>query len=216
MPAVHQLRDRGADIRIVFLEANDDVLVRRFDDTRRRHPLDGTGHGVLDAISRERALLDPVRFEADLVVDTSDLNVHQLRARVTDAFADEARDNPMRTTVMSFGYKHGVPSDADLVFDCRFLPNPHWDPGLRPMSGLDPEVRDFVLGKKETAEFVDRLIPLLETLHPAYVGEGKSYLTIAMGCTGGRHRSVALAEEVARLLRATGHELRTRHRDLER
>lgn len=216
MPAVRQLRDVGAHVRIVFLDAADDVLVRRYDDTRRRHPLDSEDGGVVGAVGRERALLEPVRFEADLVVDTSNLNVHELRARIVEAFADAERDGPMRTTVMSFGYKHGVPSDADLVFDCRFLPNPHWDPAMRPMSGLDAPVGEYVLGQPATQDFLGHLMPLLDTLLPAYVREGKSYLTIAMGCTGGRHRSVAVAEEVADRLRVSGHELRTRHRDLER
>lgn len=151
-----------------------------------------------------------------MVIDTGDLIVHELKARIVDAFTDVDRDRLMRTTVMSFGYKHGVPRDADLVFDCRFLPNPHWVAELRPKTGLDDPVREYVLEKPATTEFMERLMPLLDTLLPSYVNEGKAYLTIAMGCTGGRHRSVALAEEVSGLLRARGHEIRTRHRDIDR
>ena len=212
VPAITELRDSGARVRVIFLDASSDVLIRRYDDTRRRHPLDGANETVLEAIEGERALLEPVRFEADMVIDTGDLIVHELKARIVDAFTDVDRDRLMRTTVMSFGYKHGVPRDADLVFDCRFLPNPHWVAELRPKTGLD----DPVLEKPATTEFMERLMPLLDTLLPSYVNEGKAYLTIAMGCTGGRHRSVALAEEVSGLLRARGHEIRTRHRDIDR
>ncbi len=216
VPAITELRDSGARVRVIFLDAPTDVLIRRYDDTRRRHPLDGANQTVLEAIEGERALLEPVRFEADMVIDTGDLIVHELKARIVDAFTDVDRDRLMRTTVMSFGYKHGVPRDADLVFDCRFLPNPHWVAELRPKTGLDDPVRDYVLGKQATADFIEHLMPLLDTLLPSYVAEGKAYLTLAMGCTGGRHRSVALAEEVSRLLRARDHEIRTRHRDIDR
>ena len=216
VPAITELRDSGARVRVIFLDASSDVLIRRYDDTRRRHPLDGANETVLEAIEGERALLEPVRFEADMVIDTGDLIVHELKARIVDAFTDVDRDRLMRTTVMSFGYKHGVPRDADLVFDCRFLPNPHWVAELRPKTGLDDPVREYVLEKPATTELMERLMPLLDTLLPSYVNEGKAYLTIAMGCTGGRHRSVALAEEVSGLLRARGHEIRTRHRDIDR
>jgi RNase adapter protein RapZ len=214
VPALSELRDSGARVRIIFLDAPTDVLIRRYDDTRRRHPLDGATETVIDAIEDERALLEPVRFEADMVIDTGDLIVHELKARIVDAFTEVDRDRLMRTTVMSFGYKHGVPRDADLVFDCRFLPNPHWVPELRPKTGLDDPVRDYVLGEPATADFLEHLMPLLDSLLPAYVGEGKAYLTIALGCTGGRHRSVALSEQVSRLLKERGHEMRTRHRDI--
>lgn len=216
MPALRSLRETGSRLRIIFLDAPTDVLIRRFDDTRRPHPLSDDSAGVIEAIEDERALLDPVRFEADMVIDTGDLIVHDLKARIVEAFTDVDRERLMQTTVMSFGYKHGVPRDADLVFDCRFLPNPHWESELRPKTGLDDAVRQYVMGRSATKEFLDHLMPLLDTLLPAYVSEGKAYLTVAMGCTGGRHRSVALAEEVGSLLRGRGHEIRTRHRDLDR
>jgi len=215
MPALDELRESGAVVRIVFLEARDDVLLRRYDDTRRRHPLGDSG-SVLDAIAAERALLDPVKAEADLVIDTTEMTVHDLKAEVVSWFKDPDSDGLMRTTVMSFGYKHGAPAEADLVFDCRFLPNPHWVAELRPKSGLDDLVRGYVLNKPSTMEFLQRLLPLIDMLLPAYAREGKSYLTVAMGCTGGRHRSVALAEELGRLIRARGFNLRVRHRDIDR
>lgn len=216
VPALEQLRLTGSRVRIVFLDAPTDILVRRYDDTRRPHPLDVDTAGVIEAIEGERLLLAPVKTEADVVIDTGDLTVHDLRSRIVELFNDIETDGLMRTSVMSFGYKHGVPRDADLVFDCRFLPNPHWVAELRPKSGLDEQVRDYVLEKQATTEFIGRLMPLLETLLPAYVREGKSYLTIAMGCTGGRHRSVALAEELGRLLGARGFDLSVRHRDIDR
>jgi UPF0042 nucleotide-binding protein len=195
----------------MFLEAADDVLVRRFEDTRRRHPFEDED-GLVPAIRRERQALEPLRSVADVVVDTTDLNVHQLRERVESLFGDTERGG-LQTAVVSFGYKHGLPLDVDLVLDCRFLPNPHWVEELRPHTGRDAAVRDYVLRFPESAEFLERLDALLELLLPAYVAEGKSYLTIAMGCTGGHHRSVVMAEEVARLLRARGFEPRVTHRD---
>jgi len=208
------LRSSAQRVRVVFLEASDDVLVRRFEDTRRRHPFEDEG-GLIEAIRRERQALDPLKGEADVVVDTSDLNVHQFRERMESLFGD-TESAGLQTAVMSFGYKHGLPLDVDLVLDCRFLPNPHWVEELRPHTGRDPQVRDYVMRFPETAEFLERLDALLELLLPAYVAEGKSYLTIAMGCTGGHHRSVVIAEEVARLLRARGFEPRVTHRDIER
>ena len=208
------LRSTAERLRVVFLEATDDVLVRRFEDTRRRHPFEDE-QGLLAAIQRERAALEPLKAEADVVVDTSDLNVHQLRDRIEGLFGDKTGEG-LQTAVMSFGYKHGLPLDVDLVLDCRFLPNPHWVEELRPHSGRHPSVRDYVLRFPETGEFLQRLDPLLELLLPAYVAEGKSYLTIAMGCTGGHHRSVVMAEEVARLLRNRGFEPRVTHRDIDR
>jgi UPF0042 nucleotide-binding protein len=209
------LRSSAERVRVVFLEASDDVLVRRFEDTRRRHPFEADGGGLVDAIRRERQALDSLKGEADVVVDTSDLNVHQLRERIEALFGD-TENAGLQTAVVSFGYKHGLPLDVDLVLDCRFLPNPHWVEELRPHTGRDPQVRDYVLRFPETGEFLERLDSLLELLLPAYVAEGKSYLTIAMGCTGGHHRSVAMAEEVAKLLRARGFEPRVTHRDIER
>lgn len=236
--AVTQLREDNAAVRVVFLDAPTDVLVRRYDDTRRRHPLhtgdlpevpvseapasrrpsgaEPVAESVVDAIELERELLAEVRETADVVIDTGDLNVHELRDRVRDEFGAPGDEAQMRTAITSFGYKHGVPREADLVFDCRFLPNPHWVPELRPYTGLHGEVRDWVIGQPTTAAFLEHLMPLLNALLPAYRAEGKSYLTIALGCTGGRHRSVAIAEEVARLLADGGHDLHCRHRDIAR
>ncbi|WP_420443400.1 RNase adapter RapZ [Candidatus Poriferisodalis sp.] len=231
--AVTQLRERNASVRVVYLDAPTDVLVRRYDDTRRRHPLhtgdlpavtppenpsgaEPVADSVVDAIELERELLADVRETADVVIDTGDLNVHDLRDRVRDEFGTPGDDPQMRTAVMSFGYKHGVPREADLVFDCRFLPNPHWVPELRPYTGLHPGVREWVLGQPATGTFLEHLMPLLDALLPSYRTEGKSYLTIALGCTGGRHRSVAIAEEVTRLLADEGHDLHCRHRDIAR
>lgn len=212
--ALRQLEGDGWQVRVLFLEASDDVLVRRYESVRRPHPLQGDGR-VLDGIQRERVLVRELRGDPDLVVDTSTSNVHQLRDKIVAAFRP-GDDIGLRATVVSFGYKYGLPVDADLVLDCRFLPNPHWVEELRPHTGKDSDVRNYVLGFPETGEFLDRLDALLQLLLPAYVAEGKSYLTIAMGCTGGRHRSVVMAEEVAGLLRAEGFEPRVTHRDIER
>jgi UPF0042 nucleotide-binding protein len=209
------LRDAAERVRVLFLEASDEVLVRRFEDTRRRHPFEDEG-GLVTAIAKERAALEPLKGEADVVVDTGDLNVHQLRERIEALFASDTTEGGLQTAVMSFGYKHGLPLDVDLVLDCRFLPNPHWVEELRPHTGRDADVRNYVLRFPETGEFLDRLDNLLELLLPAYVAEGKSYLTIAMGCTGGHHRSVVMAEEVAALLRTRGFEPRVTHRDIDR
>jgi len=213
LPAIDDLRARGHRVRLVYLDAPQDVLVRRFEGTRRRHPI--PERQVAEAIADERRLLEPIRERADVVVDTAELNVNQLRQRVTDLFGDDFEPG-MRTSVVSFGYKHGLPLDADLVFDCRFLPNPHWVEALRPLSGLDAPVRDFVMGQEATPSFLDRVDDLVGTLLPAFVDEGKSYLTIALGCTGGRHRSVALAEELGQRLRARGSEAVVIHRDIAR
>lgn len=216
LPALSSLRRQGHRLRIVFLEAATDVLVRRYESTRRRHPLAGTDRSLAESIEVERELLASVRAEADVVIDTTDLNVHQLRTRIVDLFSVDAPSSGMQTTITSFGYKHGLPLDTDLVIDCRFLPNPHWVDELRPLTGLDEPVREYVLGQDLTAEFLDRVESLLALLVPAYVAEGKSYLTVAFGCTGGRHRSVAIAESVAEALRARGVGLRVAHRDIGR
>jgi UPF0042 nucleotide-binding protein len=209
------LRATNARVRVLFLDASDKVLVRRYTDTRRRHPL-GEGEGIIETIERERASLEPVKAEADVVVDTTDLNVHQLRDRIVALFGSELPGAGMQTTVLSFGYKHGLPLDADLVVDCRFLPNPHWVEELRPQTGQDPEVRGYVMRFPQTTEFLRRLDALLDLLLPSYVQEGKSYLTLALGCTGGRHRSVVIADEVAKLLRRRGFEASLVHRDVGR
>jgi UPF0042 nucleotide-binding protein len=213
LPAVDHLRASGHQVRIIYLDAPDHVLVRRFEGTRRRHPFGGSN--VEDAISDEREQLRALRDRADMVLDTGELNVNQLRARVTALFGDSS-EHRMQTSVVSFGYKHGVPMDADVVFDCRFLPNPHWQDDLRPLSGLDAPVREYVLAQPDTTALLDRLDSLWELVLPGYEAEGKSYLTIAFGCTGGRHRSVVVAEEVARRLSETGTELTVFHRDVER
>ncbi|HEX8769869.1 MAG TPA: RNase adapter RapZ [Acidimicrobiales bacterium] len=211
-PSLEQLRKTGARVRVLFLEASTEVLVRRYENTRRRHPLTDSER-VSDGIERERALLDPVKAEADVVVDTSDLNVHQLRDRLLELFAREA-ENALQTSVVSFGYKHGLPLDVDLVFDCRFLPNPHWVDELRPLTGLDKPVRDYVAAQPETGEFLTRLDDLFGMLLPAFLKEGKSYLSIGIGCTGGTHRSVVIAEELGNMLRERGFAPTIQHRDV--
>lgn len=205
----------GSRVRVLFLDARTDVLIRRYESTRRRHPA-GAGELLSGAIEQERTLLDGMRELADVVVDTSDLNVHELRERVDGLFGDPRDDPGMQVTVLSFGFKHGVPADVDLVLDCRFLPNPHWVPALRPQTGRDPAVRDYVLGQDLADAFLQRLDGLLDVVLPAYSAEGKAYLTIAFGCTGGRHRSVAIAEEVARRLRERGLAPGVAHRDVEK
>lgn len=216
LPALAELRAQGFRLRIAFLEASTDVLVRRYESTRRRHPLATADLTLAEAIEQERDVLQPVKAEAHVVIDTSDLNVHQLRSRMLDLFAADAPAGGMQTTITSFGYKHGLPLDTDLVIDCRFLPNPHWIEELRPHTGLDTDVRDYVLGQALSQAFLAQLEGLLGLLLPAYVAEGKSYLTVAFGCTGGRHRSVAIAEAVAASLRAQGADLRVTHRDIDR
>ncbi|MDQ6650715.1 MAG: RNase adapter RapZ [Actinomycetota bacterium] len=212
--ALDELDRRGVAARVLFLEAARDELVRRFENVRRPHPLQGEGR-LVDGIEREQSLLRDLRGEADLVVDTTGLNVHELRAKINAAFAD-ATEAGLRATVVSFGYKYGLPVDADLVADCRFLPNPHWVPELRPRTGQDPEVRDYVLSQPGAAEFLDQYAGLLRLLTAGYRREGKRYLTVALGCTGGKHRSVAMAEQVAARLRADGVDTQVVHRDLGR
>ncbi len=213
---IEALRADVSALTVVFLEASTDVLVRRYELTRRRHPLADDGTPLVEAIERERTLLAPTREAADLVVDTTELNPHQLRERVTGFFAEAGNDGSLRVLVSSFGFKHGLPLDADLVIDCRFLPNPNWVDELRPLSGLDQSIQEFVVGREVTGEFLDRLLALLDTLLPAYAEEGKSYLSLAFGCTGGRHRSVAVTEEVAVRLTERGWQPRVSHRDIDR
>lgn len=211
--AVSQLKAAGLPVRTLFLEASDEVLVRRFEGTRRRHPLGR--EGVTEAIALERERSEPIRAMADVTVDTSELNVNQLRERLMDLFVGDSGE-PMQISVLSFGFKHGVPLDVDNVFDVRFLPNPNWVEELKDLTGLDDPVKQYVLSQNEAAEFSSRIDDLLGFLLPYYVKEGKSYLTVAIGCTGGKHRSVALAEEVARLIRGRGYEPVVYHRDLSR
>lgn len=212
--AVDDLGVRGIDPRVVFLEANDDNLVRRFESVRRPHPLQGEGR-VTDGIARERELLLEVRGEADLVIDTSNLNVHELRAKIIGFFGDTGEPG-LRATIVSFGYKYGLPVDADLVVDCRFLPNPHWDPDLGPLTGKDEPVRSFVLGQPGAKEFVDAYMDVLGLLATGYEREGKHYVTLAVGCTGGKHRSVVVTDQLAGRLRDAGLDVQVVHRDLGR
>ncbi|HEY2176167.1 MAG TPA: RNase adapter RapZ [Mycobacteriales bacterium] len=199
---------------VLFLEARDDVLVRRFENVRRQHPLQGAGR-LIDGIEAERELLRGIAGEADLVIDTSVLNVHELRHKMESAFGSDATP-PLRATVLSFGYKYGLPVDADLVVDVRFLPNPHWIPELREMTGRDPEVRDYVLSQAGASEFLDLLHTLLQLVGAGYQREGKRYLTLAVGCTGGKHRSVAMAEQLAARLEQDEVHAEVVHRDLGR
>ena len=200
---------------MLFLDASTSELVRRYDATRRKHPLADDAEGLVESIELERDRLDPLRAGADLLIDTTGLNVHQLKERVVAAFA-EAGSTQMQVAVESFGFKHGLPLDADIVMDVRFLPNPHWDEALRPLTGHDPAVRDYVMDRPETQEFLESFDGMLRTVLPGYQAEGRSYLTIAVGCTGGRHRSVAIAEELAGRLRSRGVAVRTSHRDVAR
>ena len=213
-PMLESLEAARHRVRVLFLDAPDEVLVRRFEGTRRRHPL--ASSGVEASIADERRLLEPLRVRADIVLDTAELNTNQLRSRILELFGTDDGEAHMRSSILSFGYKHGIPLDVDLLFDCRFLPNPYWVEGLRELSGLDPAVRDYVLGQPDTVEFLAKVSDLLATLVPAYVREGKSYLTVAMGCTGGRHRSVALAEALAARLGDLGITTSVFHRDVDR
>lgn len=213
LPEVARMRAEGHRVTLLFLDATTPVIVQRYDATRRKHPFAEEAGGLLEGIEYERGLLDRVKAQADLVIDTSDLNVHQLKERLLAAF--EAGDGQqLQIAIESFGYKNGLPLDADIVMDVRFLPNPHWDDALRPLTGHDPRVRDFVLERAITSSFLDRFEELLVGVLPSYQAEGRSYLTIAIGCTGGRHRSVAVAEELARRFAERGIAARTSHRDV--
>lgn len=215
LDALGELRQRHHQVEVLFIEASDEALVRRYHETRRRHPLAGEGH-VLDAIRAERKALAHMREIADRVVDTSALTVHQFRDVLVDLYGAPKTRAGLATTLISFGFKHGVPIDADLVFDVRFLPNPHFVEGLRTQDGRDAPVQEFIFKHSESRELLTRLEDLLRFLLPAYQREGKAYLTIAVGCTGGRHRSVAFVEQLKRLLDAEGVAPSVVHRDLER
>jgi RNase adapter protein RapZ len=199
------------DVKILFLDAPDEVLIHRFEGNRRRHPFPGAT--LADSIATERALMASIRDAADLVFDTGPLNTNQLRGRIVEAFTEVDGDDTLRVSLVSFGYSNGIPRDVDLVFDCRFLPNPYWVEGLRPLSGLDPEVADYVLNQEPAQHFLSDVVSLLEWQIPAFASEGKSYLSVAVGCTGGRHRSVAIAEEMRRRLHITHAVF---HRDIAR
>ena len=201
--------------RVVFLEASDDALVRRFSETRRPHPL-GRSHTVLRSIKAERKRLDPIRNVADIVLDTTKFNVHELRAHINAQFEREESDRNLTISSISFGFKNGVPSEADLVFDVRFLPNPHFVPEFRKLTGKHPKVARYVRQFPQTQEFLDKTADMLTFLLPHYIKEGKSYLTEAFGCTGGQHRSVFIAEEMKKRLAAEGYRVTTAHRDMPR
>jgi len=218
--ALSELGERGIARRILFVDAADDVLIRRFESTRRPHPLQGADR-IVDGIAKERDRLREVRSIADVVIDSSSLNIHQLEKKIEELFhADGSAD--LRVNVLSFGYKYGIPVDADLVMDCRFIPNPHWVPELRPLNGLDTPVSENVLNAKNVQEFLNRYQALFETMADGFFSEGRKYLTLAVGCTGGKHRSVAIAQELVRRLnekkKISGHTLAASsiHRDLGR
>ena len=212
--ALRELQRDGIRTSVLFLNADDRVLARRFEETRRPHPVDASS--LQESIDTEREAFEDVRAMSDIIIDTTDFNVHQLRDAVRSAFAHEAEPASMRVDVMSFGFKRGMPRVADLMFDVRFLPNPHWLPELRPETGLHDPVREYVFSHVEATEFLDKVTDMLEFLIPLYESEGKSYLTIAIGCTGGRHRSVALTEAIAARLAERGVTTVTHHRDLAR
>jgi RNase adapter protein RapZ len=210
-----ELNAAGLPVTTLFLDADDDVLATRFEESRRPHPV--AAGTLADSIDGERRALEDLRERADIIIDTSERNVHELRSLIWEAFATDADDLPMRVSVQSFGFKYGVPRVVDMVLDVRFLPNPHWIDELRPLTGLDDAVRSHVTGSDDAAEFLDMTVAMLDFLLPRYATEGKSYLTIAVGCTGGRHRSVALAEELGRWLESRGDvEVTVRHRDVGR
>jgi RNase adapter protein RapZ len=208
-------RGEGRRARLLFFEATDDALIRRFSETRRPHPLSGVG-SLEEGIRRERQALAPLRDIADLIIDTSHFNVHELRRYILDHFAPQPGPQALAISLLSFGYKHGVPPESDLVFDTRFLPNPFFVDGLRGKSGLDPEVVAYLEESTEYREFRGRIVDLVMFLIPKYLREGKSYLTVAIGCTGGRHRSVTMVESISASLRKSGYAVKASHRDLER
>ncbi len=213
LPAAFEALHQQQVVReILFLEASDEVIVRRQESVRRPLPLQGSGR-LLDGVHRERVLLGDLRASADLVIDTTSINIHQLSARVAKAFAAEAA-NGLRFTLMSFGFKHGIPIDADVVLDVRFLPNPHWVPALRPQTGLSKPVSDYVLGQPDAEPFISHVASLIELVGPGFLREGKRHATVAVGCTGGKHRSTAIVEELGRRLTVSGQSVGIIHRDL--
>lgn len=215
LPHVAEMRAGGHQVALLFLDATTAELVRRYDATRRLHPLATEAEGLLESIELERARLAPVRDAADLVIDTTGLNIHQLKDRLLSAFAAPG-ESRLQVSIESFGFKHGLPLDADIVMDVRFLPNPHWNEDLRPLTGHDPIIHDHVLENAAAEAFMDHFDALLSTLLPLYRAEGRSYLTVAVGCTGGRHRSVAVVEEFVRRFRERGVAITAAHRDLSR
>ncbi len=212
LPALIKSVKKTITTRLVFLEASDGVLLRRFSETRRPHPL-GIDTPVKASLTAERRRLRSIRAIADLVIDTSKFNVHELRAHINELFQKKEKGRNILVSCVSFGFRHGVPDDADLVFDVRFLPNPHFIPEFRPLTGRDPKVAKYILSFPQTHEFIQRISDLLVYLLPHYIHEGKSYLTIAFGCTGGQHRSVMIAEDVAKRLKKAGYRIKVAHRD---
>ena len=214
-PEILKKVSRVLPTRVVFLEASEDALIRRFSETRRPHPM-GRAETVLKSIRAERKRLDPIRNVADIVLDTTKFNVHELRAHINAQFEREESDRNLTISSNSFGFKNGVPTDADLVFDVRFLPNPHFVPEFRKLTGKHPKVAKYVRDFPQTAEFLNKTTEMLKFLLPHYIEEGKSYLTVAFGCTGGQHRSVFIAEEMRKRLAAAGYRVKTTHRDMPR
>lgn len=212
LPEIVKSVRRILPTKMLFLEASDSVLLRRYSETRRPHPL-GTKTTVKASLAAERRHLQPIRAIADLVIDTSKFNVHELRAHITERFQKQEAGNNILVSCVSFGFKHGVPEDADLMFDVRFLPNPHFVPEFRPLTGRDPKVAKYIRSFPQTREFISRISKLLIYLLPHYIREGKSYLTISFGCTGGQHRSVMIAEDVCKGLRKAGYRVKVVHRD---
>ena len=208
------IKTAGHDLRVLFLEAGDEALVRRYESSRRPHPLQ-RDDSLLGAVQRERSLLSDLRADADIVIDTSNLNVHELRRSIEASFGDDDHV-ALRATVMSFGFKYGIPVDADLVADLRFVPNPYWDPKLKDLTGLDAAVNDYVVASDQAQEFLTKYAELIDLVEDGYLREGKRFVTIAMGCTGGKHRSVAMAENLSARLVKSGVEVRVVHRDLGR
>ena len=213
---VQRLREVGHRVRILFLDASTPELVRRYGATKRKHPLASRFSSVEEAILEERSILETVKGAADLVIDTSSLNIHQLKAQIVELFAPTGDRDVMQLSLVSFGFKHGIPLDVDMVWDVRFLPNPHWEEHLRELSGLDDAVSTFTIEQPLAQQFLDKAEGMLQFLLPAYQAEGRSYLTIAIGCTGGRHRSVAVTEAIGAWLAANGHHPRITHRDIFR
>jgi RNase adapter protein RapZ len=214
LPGIYRKLAGERAATLVFIEASDAVLQRRFSETRRPHPL-GQGGSVADGIREERRRMAPIRRLADVIIDTSKFSVHELRQLIIERFQGPGR-RPLLVSVVSFGFRYGIPADADLVFDVRFLPNPHFVPRLRPFSGKDPRVARYIRSFPQTGEFLRRIESLLGYLIPHYIREGKSYLTVALGCTGGRHRSVTLAEVIRRALKRKGYAAKVVHRDLDK
>lgn len=211
---LRKLEDAGVPFHLLFLEADEEVLVRRFKETRRLHPLCAEGDSVIDAIAAEREALADIRMRADLIIDTSKLKPGELRTAIRERFFTGSLASSLAITIVSFGFKYGIPTDADIVMDVRFLPNPYYQKALRELTGLEEPVRQFVLEREETVEFLEKWFDLLEMLAPSYLMEGKTHLVVALGCTGGMHRSVTLAEETARFLSTHGFRVAVSHRDI--